>query len=158
MLRRYVIPLGIVLRLLLSYVLHVHDLHELVSSRAELTNALVSHVAVRESVSNVQVAGVSPYAGLSCSHAPPVMLAVFTSLLHVPANAAAALQGAALFFSTQHLVLLACWIAVDVLLAVLLFTLSCDYYARFPSQTLALPWAHALSRSCLLYTSPSPRD
>jgi len=141
------LPLGVVLRVLLSYVLHVRDWHSSLAVRAELTNALESFIAVSESVANVQVAGVSPYAGLSCSHAPPLLLAVFTSLLEAPSNAATALRGEALFFSPPHLVQLAAWCVLDCLIALLLFELCRDFYARFPSQTAALPWQHALARS-----------
>jgi hypothetical protein len=145
--RLIVFPLSIVLRVLLSYLLHASDLYSSISTRGELTNALVSFTNVQESVSNVRVANVSPYAGLSSSHAPPLLLALFTELLHVPSNAATSLHGSTLFFTYQHLALLSVWCVLDCLISWMLFSLVRVYYARYPSPTIALPYAHALTRA-----------
>ena len=141
------VPLGIVQRVVLSYVLHLHETHAAWSTRSELTNPLQSFLAVRESVANMQVAHVSPYAGLSSSHAPPLVLSLFASILSVPFNAATIPRGVAAFWSSENLALLAGWCAMDVAIALVLFALAKDYYARFPSPSAPLVWVQSLTRS-----------
>lgn len=141
------LPLGILLRVLLSYVLHLHETHVAWSARSELTNPLHSFLAVRESVSNMQVAHVSPYAGLSSSHAPPLVLSLFASVLSVPLNAAALPRGVDAFWSSENLALLTGWCAMDVVIALMLFAIARDYYARFPSPSAPLVWVQSLARS-----------
>ena len=144
--RFIVLPLGFALRFLLSYLLHLQHLHGSLSARSELTSALVSFPALRESITNVQVAGVSPYAGLSSSHAPPLLIALFSSLLTAPSMGSVRLTGAAAFWCSENLALVALWSLVDAAVALALFGIARDFHARCPSPSAPLIWVSELTR------------
>lgn len=133
----FVIPAAICIRFLLSYSLHSHSWHEIASARLEVTNNLISFRAIRESIANMQRppafgGPISPYAGLSCSRAPPLVIWVWANILQLPFNAAEGAHGSAAFFEAQHLTLLAFFTMVDLITAWCIFIV-CDESSLRPS-------------------------
>jgi hypothetical protein len=88
----------------------------------------------------------SPYDGLSGSHAPPLVLWIAGLVISVPANAADSPQGLELFASVAHLASLAVFILVDLLTGWMIFQLTTEAYAR-PSAFVPRVLAESIARS-----------
>ena len=115
-----IVPLGIILRILLSYSSHLLDYHSSLSSRLELTNPIISFRHLRESILLIQDSNgsysPSPYASLSSSRSPPLMIWLWEQVLYVPWNSFEPSTGSSAerFFQPQHLLLLAAFTLMDI--------------------------------------------